>query len=80
MTILPFRSATSQPCQPMPTVHYSSRSFLLRLGVKDPPKTVDQIKTNLRRDPDYFRFPVSAHNNSNDENEPCVIVNNALPR
>ena len=69
----------------MPTVHYSSRSFLLRLGVKDPPKTVDQIKTKLRRDPDYFHFSTVSANNNNDndgdDGEPCCfIVNNALAR
>mmetsp|Transcript_18632 Transcript_18632/g.40320 ORF Transcript_18632/g.40320 Transcript_18632/m.40320 type:complete len:1336 (+) Transcript_18632:219-4226(+) len=46
----------------MPTVHSISRSFLVRLGVSDPPHNADQIRAQLRRDPDYFRFQSDAAN------------------
>lgn len=48
----------------MPTVHYSSRSFLIQLGVRDPPKTVDEIRSKLVRDPNYFQFPTLPTNNN----------------
>ena len=49
----------------MPTVHYTSRAFLSQLGVSDPPRTADEIRTKLRRDPDYFQFPMSTTSHKN---------------
>ena len=40
----------------MPTAHRVSRSFLLQIGVRRPPQNADQIRSQLRRDPDYFSF------------------------
>ncbi|KAL9178592.1 hypothetical protein ACHAXT_001930 [Thalassiosira profunda] len=46
----------------MPKVHFVSRKFLKRQGVKNPPRAVEQIETHLRRNSDYFRFPSERKN------------------
>jgi len=43
----------------MPTIHSSSRQFLLRLGVSNLPKSADQTLT-LTRDENFFQLPITA--------------------
>ena len=43
----------------MPTIHSSSRQFLLRLGVSNLPKSVDQTLI-LTRDENCFQLPITA--------------------
>ena len=43
----------------MPTIHYSDSISLSHLGVKDIPKSADEIRTKLKRDQSYFDIPIS---------------------
>lgn len=43
----------------MPTIHSSSRQFLLQLGVSNLPNSVDKI-SQLHRDEIFFQLPITA--------------------
>jgi len=49
----------------MPTIHSSSRQFLLQLGVSRLPKSVDQTLL-LHRDENFFQLPAPTIDNSLD--------------
>jgi len=51
----------------MPTIHSSSRRFLLQLGVSRLPKSVDQTLL-LHRDENFFQLPAPTIDNSLDNN------------
>ena len=53
----------------MPTIHYSDSTSLLHLGVKDIPKSADEIRTKLKRDQSYFDIPISKHDNDEEQRE-----------
>ena len=54
----------------MPTIHYSDPISLSQLGVVDDvPKSADEIRTKLKRDPNYFDIPISKHDNDEEQHE-----------
>ena len=44
----------------MPTIHSSSRQFLLQLGVSNLPKSVDQTLILTRDEENFFQLPITA--------------------
>ena len=52
----------------MPTIHSSSRQFLLQLGVSNLPKSVDQTLI-LTRDENFFQLPITAPTNGSLDND-----------
>jgi len=53
----------------MPTIHYSDSTSLSQLGVKDAPKSADEIRTKLKRDPNYFDIPISKPDDEEEQHE-----------
>ena len=51
----------------MPTIHYSDPISLSQLGVKDTPKSADEIRTKLKRDQSYFDIPISRADNDEEQ-------------
>jgi len=61
----------------MPTIHYSDSISLSHLGVKDVPKSADEIRTKLKRDPNYFDIPISrVADNDEEQHELDDIIAN----